>query len=125
MESDSQVSSETFVNRELSWLDFNERVLSLVRRSDFPLLEKAKFLAIWSSNLDEFFQVRVAGLKEQLAHGLGAGTPDGMTPIQQLAAIREVVEEQYTEVSKLFLSEVAPALAASGIVFSDYSTLDG
>ncbi|CAN5739446.1 RNA degradosome polyphosphate kinase [soil metagenome] len=122
---DNQVSSETYVNRELSWLDFNERVLSLVKRSDFPLLEKAKFLAIWSSNLDEFFQVRVAGLKEQLAHGLGAGTPDGMTPIQQLAAIREVVEEQYIEVSKLFLSEVAPALAASGIVFSDYSTLDG
>ncbi|MEX1092534.1 MAG: polyphosphate kinase 1, partial [Acidimicrobiia bacterium] len=122
---DNQVSTETYVNRELSWLDFNERVLSLVKRPDFPLLEKAKFLAIWSSNLDEFFQVRVAGLKEQLAHGLGAGTPDGMTPIQQLAAIREVVEEQYIEVSKLFLSEVAPALAASGIVFSDYSTLDG
>ncbi|MGF1618904.1 MAG: polyphosphate kinase 1 [Acidimicrobiia bacterium] len=122
---DNQVSSETYVNRELSWLDFNDRVLSLVKRSDFPLLERAKFLAIWSSNLDEFFQVRVAGLKEQLAHGLGAGTPDGMTPIQQLAAIREVVEEQYTEVSKLFLSEVAPALAARGIVFSDYSTLDG
>ncbi len=122
---DNQVTSETYVNRELSWLDFNERVLSLVKRSDFPLLEKAKFLAIWSSNLDEFFQVRVAGLKEQLAHGLGAGTPDGMTPIQQLAAIRDVVEQQYTEVSKLFLSEVAPALAASGIVFSDYSTLDG
>lgn len=125
MMEDNQVSSETYVNRELSWLDFNERVLSLVKRPDFPLLERAKFLAIWSSNLDEFFQVRVAGLKEQLAHGLGAGTPDGMTPIQQLAAIREVVEEQYTEVSKLFLSEVAPALAASGIVFSDYSTLDG
>jgi polyphosphate kinase len=121
----NQVSSETYVNRELSWLDFNERVLSLVKRTDFPLLERAKFLAIWSSNLDEFFQVRVAGLKEQLAHGLGAGTPDGMTPIQQLAAIREVVEQQYIEVSKLFLSEVAPALAASGIVFSDYSTLDG
>ncbi len=125
MTEDSQVTTETYVNRELSWLDFNARVLSLVKRADFPLLERAKFLAIWSSNLDEFFQVRVAGLKEQLAHGLGAGTPDGMTPIQQLAAIREVVEEQYTEVSKLFLSEVAPALAASGIVFSDYSTLDG
>jgi polyphosphate kinase len=124
MEPNNQIDSENYVNRELSWLDFNERVLSLVERPDFPLLEKAKFLAIWSSNLDEFFQVRVAGLKEQLAHGLGAGTPDGMTPIQQLAAIREVVEEQYTRVSKLFLSEVAPALAASGIVFSDYSTLD-
>jgi polyphosphate kinase len=124
MEPNNQIDSENYVNRELSWLDFNERVLSLVERPDFPLLEKAKFLAIWSSNLDEFFQVRVAGLKEQLAHGLGAGTPDGMTPIQQLAAIREVVEEQYSRVSKLFLSEVAPALAASGIVFSDYSTLD-
>ena len=120
----TEIAPENYVNRELSWLDFNDRVLSLVQRPDFPLLERAKFLAIWSTNLDEFFQVRVAGLKEQLAHGLGAGTPDGMTPTQQLAAIKEVAEEQYVKVSKMFLSEIAPELAAGGIVFSDYSTLD-
>jgi len=115
---------ERFINRELSWLEFNERVLALTQRADFPLLEKAKFLAIWASNLDEFFQVRVAGLKEQVAYGVGVTPPDGMTPSQQLAAIREVVASQYEMISKQFLSEVAPALATEGIVYSDYSTLE-
>lgn len=118
------ISADTYINRELSWLEFNKRVFALTGRSDFPLLEKAKFLAIWSSNLDEFFQVRVAGLKEQVAHGLRGATPDGLTPGQQLAAIRAEVDAQYQEISKRFLSEVAPALASEGIVFSDYSTLD-
>jgi polyphosphate kinase len=115
---------EHFINRELSWLDFNRRVLALTARDDFPLLEKAKFLAIWAENMDEFFQVRVAGLKEQLAHGLRSTTPDAMTPGQQLAAIKKEVETQYEEVSKRFLAEIAPALAREGIVFSDYPTLD-
>ncbi len=113
-----------YLNRELSWLAFNRRVLALTQRSDFPLLEKAKFLAIWAANLDEFFQVRVAGLKEQVAHGVGSTPPDGMTPTQQLAEIRREVSLQYDEISKQFLSEVAPALANEGIVFSDYGTLD-
>lgn len=118
------ITPDTFINRELSWLEFNKRVFALTGREDFPLLEKAKFLAIWAANLDEFFQVRVAGLKEQVAHGLRAATPDGLTPGQQLAAIRADVDAQHQEVSKRFLSEVAPALAKEGIVFSDYSTLD-
>jgi len=113
-----------FLNRELSWLEFSRRVLSIAQRPDFPLLERAKFLAIWSNNLDEFFQVRVAGLKEQVSHGVGATPPDGMTPSQQLAAIRSVVELQYETISKVFLSELAPALGSEGIVFSDYPTLD-
>lgn len=123
----TNVSTDTpqhFINRELSWLDFNRRVLALTAREDFPLLEKAKFLAIWATNLDEFFQVRVAGLKEQVAQGYRSPTADGMTPGQQLAAIKTDVESQYEEVSKRFLAEVAPALAAEGIVFSDYSSLD-
>ncbi len=115
---------EHFLNRELSWLEFNRRVLSLTGRPDFPLLEQVKFLAIWAANLDEFFQVRVAGLKEQVGHGVGFTPPDGLTPSQQLAAIRSEVEVQYEAISKQFLSEVAPALANEGIVFSDYSTLD-
>ena len=105
---------EHFLNRELSWLEFNKRVLSLTQRPDFPLLERAKFLAIWAANQDEFFQVRVAGLKEQVAHGVGATPDDGMTPSQQLAAIRAEVLVQYEAVSKQFLSEVAPALAIGG-----------
>jgi polyphosphate kinase len=118
------IHHENYLNRELSWLQFNRRVMALASRPDFPLLEQVKFLAIWASNLDEFFQVRVAGLKEQVAHGVGATPPDGMTPSQQLAAIRADVELQAEAVSKLFLSEVAPALANEGVVFSDYSTLD-
>ena len=121
---DAGTNPAHFINRELSWLDFNDRVVSLTGRSDFPLLEKAKFLAIWASNQDEFFQVRVAGLKEQMAHGFTAETPDGMTPGQQLAAIRTSAAAQYEVVSKTFLAEVAPALAKEGIVFSDYPTLD-
>ncbi len=113
-----------YLNRETSWLEFNRRVMFLASRPDFPLLEQVKFLAIWASNLDEFFQVRVAGLKEQVAHGVGSTPPDGMTPSQQLAAIRREVHLQCEAISKLFLSEVAPALANEGIVFSDYPTLD-
>ena len=118
------ISSETYINRELSWLEFNKRVFSLTGREDFPLLEKVKYLAIWSTNLDEFFQVRVAGLKEQVAHGIRSATPDGLTPGQQLAAIKADVDAQYQEISKRFLSEIAPALAREGIGFSDYPTVD-
>jgi polyphosphate kinase len=114
---------DQYINRELSWLAFSRRVLALTEREDFPVLEKARFLAIWAENMDEFFQVRVAGLKEQLARGLRPSTPDGLTPAQQLAEIKKEVEAQYEEVSKRFLVEVAPALAQDGIVFSDYSTL--
>jgi polyphosphate kinase len=120
----SEFNPDHFINRELSWLEFNRRVLHLTMRQDFPLLEKAKFLAIWSSNLDEFFQVRVAGLKEQVAYGVGSTPPDGMTPTQQLAAIRKKVEVQYEAISKQFLSEVAPALASQRIGFAHYSSLD-
>jgi len=124
MPADITTGPDRFLNRELSWLEFNRRVIAITGREDFPLLEKAKFLAIWAINLDEFFQVRVAGLKEQVAHGIVAPTPDGMTPSQQLAAIRAEVESQYEEISKRFLAEIAPALSAEGIVFSDYATLD-
>jgi polyphosphate kinase len=120
----NELSPVQYTNRELSWLDFNRRVLTLTERPDFPLLEKVKFLAVWASNLDEFFQVRVAGLKEQVSHSLRSSTPDGLTPTQQLAAIRQEAQAQYEEISKRFLAEVAPALATEGIVFSDYSTLD-
>ena len=83
---------ERFLNRELSWLDFNDRVLSLASEPGIPLLERAKFCAISSINLDEFFQVRVAALKDQLAAGIDDPTPDGRSPAQQLAEIGERVE---------------------------------
>src|SRR6187401_3376135 len=79
---------QRILNRELSWLDFNARVLSLADRPGTPLLERAKFLAIFNQNLDEFFQVRVAGLKDQQAAGIGVLSADGLTPTEQLDEIR-------------------------------------
>ena len=76
---------DRFINRELSWLAFDERVLDLATEDGIPLLERAKFCAITSSNLDEFFQVRVAALKDQVAARIEEPTPDGRTASQQLA----------------------------------------
>jgi polyphosphate kinase len=113
-----------YLNRELSWLDFNERVLALAEDDRLPLLERAKFLAIYSTNLDEFFQVRVAALKDQLAAGLPPTAPDGMSPLDQLRAIRDRVSEQLARLSVAFLESVAPALADVGIRLSDWQSLD-
>ncbi len=113
-----------FINRELSWLDFNERVLALAEDVKQPLLERAKFLAIYSTNLDEFFQVRVAGLKDQLAAGVPATARDGMSPLDQLRSIRERVGAQLLRLSTAFLEGVAPALSEAGIRLSDWESLD-
>jgi polyphosphate kinase len=112
------------LNRELSWLGFNERVLALAARDDLPLLEKAKFLAIFTSNLDEFFQVRVAALMEQTAAGISGAPPDGMRATEQLAAIREYSELLKERCAELFHTVVAPGLAHEGVVYSDWATLD-
>ncbi|MEO5680219.1 MAG: RNA degradosome polyphosphate kinase, partial [Acidimicrobiales bacterium] len=81
-------SRERYLNREVSWLDFNARVLAQAEETDLPLLERAKFLAIFANNLDEFFQVRIAGLKDQVAADVGVPSPDGRTPGQQLQEVR-------------------------------------
>ena len=81
-------SGERYLNREVSWLDFNARVLCQAEDPGLPLLERAKFLAIFANNLDEFFQVRVAGLKDQVAADVGSPSPDGRTPGQQLQEVR-------------------------------------
>src|SRR5215210_7319123 len=112
-----------FLNRELSWLDFNERVLALAADPAVPLLERCKFLAIFSENLDEFFQVRVAGLKEQVTAGLGVASPDGRTPGQQLIEVRDRVELLIERQQHLFLDEVVPALADDGIRLSRWDDL--
>ena len=113
-----------FVNRELSWLDFNSRVLELSADPAVPLLERAKFLAIFSQNLDEFFQVRVAGLADQVAAGLGRTSPDGLTPTEQLRAVAVRVGELVARAEHLFVDELVPSLAAVGIVFSGWHQLD-
>ncbi|HEX2701374.1 MAG TPA: RNA degradosome polyphosphate kinase [Acidimicrobiales bacterium] len=113
-----------YLNRELSLLDFQERVLSLAEDTGLPLLERAKFLAIFSSNIDEFFQVRVAGLKDQVAAGVGTPGTDGSTPAETLAAIRERLGVLATRQSRVFLDSVVPALAEAGIRIRDWDSLD-
>jgi polyphosphate kinase len=119
------MSTDRYINRELSWLDFNARVLALAEDREIPLLERARFLAIWANNLDEFYMVRVAGLMEQVAHGVRGNSPDGLSASEQLAAIRKVADGHYERASRLFNDDLAPAMAKQGILFSDYESLDG
>jgi polyphosphate kinase len=111
-------------NRELSWLDFNARVLALAEDERVPLLERAKFLAIFSQNLDEFFQVRVAGLKDQVAAGVSGSSPDERTAAQQLLDIRDRLDLLLPRMESTFLDRVAPALADAGIKLSSWADLD-
>jgi polyphosphate kinase len=99
-----------FLNRELSWLEFDSRVLALAEDPARPLLERVKFVAIYSQNLDEFFQIRVSGLEEQVEAGVAATTPDGMSPHEQLVAIREGVVALQERADSLVLGELLPAL---------------
>ncbi len=112
------------LNRELSWVAFNARVLALGDDPGLPPLERAKFLAIYSQNLDEFFQVRVAGLKDQVAGGVSTASPDGRAPAQQLLDIRDQVDHWCRLQDELFLERLVPALAEHGIVFSGMDDLD-
>jgi len=115
---------DRFVNRELSWLDFNERVLALADDSSIPLLERAKFLAIFSQNLDEFFQVRVAGLLDQVAAGIRHRTPDGRSPTAQVRELASRARVLVDREERLFLEHIVPEMAANGIVLSSWEELD-
>ena len=119
-----EMTETRFINRELSLLDFQERVLSLAESGDRPLLERVRFVAIVSGNLDEFYQVRVAGLFEQAAGGITQASPDGMSPQQQLAAIRERVISINASIDSLVTKELIPALAEEQIEIVAYDTLD-
>lgn len=113
-----------YFNRELSWLSFNRRVLEEAADPEQPLLERLKFLAIFSANLDEFIMIRYAGLKEQRAAGVERPSFDGMTPAQQLSAIAETLHPMVDEHRRLLREEVLPGLARHGLVLRQVAGLD-
>jgi polyphosphate kinase len=115
---------DRFANRELSWLDFNARVLAQGEDRRIPLLERLKFLAIFAGNLDEFYMVRVAGLKRRLEMGLTVRSPDGRTPRETLAAIGERVQELVQRHARCWLDDVEPALADAGLRVLHWAELD-
>ena len=110
-------------NRELSWLDFNGRVLALAENEGIPLLERLKFLAIFDNNLDEFFQVRVAGLKEQLVSGIHVRSLDGLTPGEQIEQIRARAMTLDERVTRVFVDEILPRLRSEGILILSWDEL--
>jgi polyphosphate kinase len=116
-------ADERFLNRELSWLEFNARVLELAEDRLTPLLERVKFLAIFASNLDEFFMVRVASLRRRQAAGIGVRSADGLTSSEQIAAINDVAGRLSRRHARLFLDDVSPALSAAGIAVARWSEL--
>lgn len=113
-----------YLNRELGWLDFNARVLALAADTSLPLLERAKFLAIFASNLDEFYMVRVAGLKRRDEMKLSVRSADGLTPREQLRRIAERTQQLATRHAKVFMESVRPALATHGIEFVRWDDLE-
>ncbi len=112
-----------YFNRELSWLEFNRRVLEEAEDTRHPLLERVKFLAIFSSNLDEFFMIRVSGLKDQIDAGVTSTPPDGLTPSDQLTAIRTLVLPMMREQRRYFYADIMPQLAAADIHLLRYDQL--
>lgn len=111
-------------NRELSWLAFNARVLQLSSDTEVPLLEQIRFLAIFSSNLDEFFQVRVSGLRDQQAAGISTPASDGRLPAEQLALVRDIVTDLVAEQERVLVHKIMPALREQGIELSAWHELD-
>jgi polyphosphate kinase len=112
------------LNRELSWLEFNRRVLEEALNEQAPLLERLKFLSIFSTNLDEFFMIRVSGLKEQIAEGVRGVSRDGLTAVQQLRAIREKVPLLIDEQMRCLHEDILPKLAEQEIKIVSYSDLN-
>src|SRR5262245_6355143 len=119
----TEFGQQHFINRELSWLEFNQRVLDEALDPRTPLLERVKFFCITSSNLDEFFEIRVAGLKQQVESDVVERSVDGLTATESLRAIpkrvRRMVEQQYA----CWREELRPALAENGIRFLSFDEL--
>jgi polyphosphate kinase len=114
-----------YINRELSWLQFNWRVLEEALDASHALLERVKFLAIFASNLDEFFMIRVSGLRRQVTDGVLAAPPDGMSPSEQLAAIRQILMQHLARQAECWHKDLAPKLREAGIRVCEYQALPG
>jgi polyphosphate kinase len=113
-----------FINRELSWLAFNRRVLEEAQDASQPLLERVRFLGIVTSNLDEFFEVRVAGIKQLIEHESDDAGPDGLSPRQAFEGIREEVTKMINDQYKLWNSELLPELGQHGVFLHDFKTMN-
>jgi polyphosphate kinase len=122
---DGTLPSDRFLDRELSWLAFNQRVLELAEDDSVPLLERANFLAIFADNLDEFFMVRVAGLKRRIETGIAVPTNVGTAPVDVLTGIGEKAHELQERHARVFRDEIMPALDEAGIHIESWSDLDG
>jgi len=114
-DSSGDLPADRFLDRELSWLAFNKRVLELAEDQNLPLLERVKYLSIFASNLDEFFMVRVAGLKRRIATGIAVKSASGKMPVEVHESVLARSHELMTEQSHIFKSELLPALVANGI----------
>jgi polyphosphate kinase len=115
---------DLYINRELSWIEFNRRVLEEAENDHIPLLERVKFLSIFGTNLDEFFMIRVAGLKDQIAADVTTLSPDGMTAEQQLTAVRACLAPLIAEAHQCWRASLLPLLAQQHIHVLDYEQLD-
>src|SRR2546423_9640939 len=113
-----------FLNRELSWLEFNQRVLDEALDPDTPLLERVKFFCIASSNLDEFFEVRVAGLKQRIETEAVERSLDGLTPVEAFRAIAARIRRMVTDQYRCWREDLMPSLAKNGIRILDWAELD-
>src|SRR3954465_6446528 len=115
---------DNFFNRETSWMRFNERVLELAEDESVPLLERVKFCAIYTSNLDEFFMIRVAGLHDLAAAGVSEPLADGRSPSETLDRIREKTVEHQERLSRVLREDLVPALAENGVRVVDCDQID-
>jgi len=119
----TRLPADRFLDRTASWLDFNRRVLELACDPDVPLLERARFTAIFSRNLDEFFMVRVAALRSRVAAGVTTPGPSGHTPRERLDRVAELAHEMVLTQAKLVTAELLPALAGNGLAVVRWSDL--
>src|SRR5438067_6361397 len=114
---------KNFINRELSWLEFNRRVLEEAQDQRQPLIERVKFLTIFSSNLDEFFEIRVAGIKQQIESETSGVGPDGLSPTEVFDRIQKTVRELVAAQYALWNNELLPELAKNGIYVREIAEL--